>query len=273
MATLKLLANRLKSVKNIQKITKSMKMIAAARYTKAERELKSAKSYGSGATALYEKAEIEAEVEKENHLVIALSSDRGLCGGIHSGISKACKKYIAEQDETANVKIAVVGDKARMQLQRTHADHILMAVNEYGRKPPNFTEASLIASSIMDSGYEFDNAQIIFNTFRSVVSYSTAQQPVIPFETLNAAEKMSVYDDIDADVLRNYSEFQLASILYFCMMDANCSEQSSRMTAMDNATKNAGEMIDKLTLAYNRTRQAVITRELVEIISGAAAVN
>jgi len=272
MATLKLLANRLKSVKNIQKITQSMKMIAAARYTKAERELKSARSYGGGATALYEKAEIEPDVEKENHLVIAMSSDRGLCGGIHSYVSKACKAYIAEQGENTNVKVAVIGDKARMQMQRTHKEHLLLAVNEYGRKPPNFTEASLIASAIMDSGYEFDNAQVIFNTFRTVVSYKTSRQPVIPFETLNAAEKMSIYDDIDADVLRNYSEFQLASILYFCMMEGNCSEQSSRMTAMDNATKNAGEMIDKLTLSYNRTRQAVITRELVEIISGAAAV-
>ncbi|XP_784312.1 ATP synthase subunit gamma, mitochondrial [Strongylocentrotus purpuratus] len=271
MATLKLLANRIKSVTNIQKITKSMKMIAAARYTKAERELKSARSYGVGATALYEKAEIEPPMEKENHLVIALSSDRGLCGGIHSNVTKAVKAYILEQGDNANIKIGVIGDKARLQLQRTHRDNILFAVNDYGRKPPSFTEASMVASAILDSGYEFDTAEVIFNNFRSVVAYNTKRQPVIPFDTLSTAEKMSVYDDIDADILRNYSEFQLASVLYTCMMDANCSEQSSRMTAMDNATKNAGEMIDKLTLKYNRTRQAVITRELVEIISGASA--
>jgi len=271
MATLKLLANRIKSVTNIQKITQSMKMIAAARYTKAERELKSARSYGVGATALYEKAEIEAAVEKENHLLIALSSDRGLCGGVHSNITKAVKAYFLEQGENANIKVAVIGDKARLQLQRTHAANILLAVNEYGRKAPTFTEASMVASAILDSGYEFDTAEVIFNTFRSVVSYTTSRQPVIPYDTLSAAEKMSVYDDIDADILRNYSEFQLASIIFTCMMEGNCSEQSSRMTAMDNATKNAGEMIDKLTLKYNRTRQAVITRELVEIISGASA--
>ncbi|XP_071487355.1 ATP synthase subunit gamma, mitochondrial-like [Diadema antillarum] len=272
MATLKLLANRLKSVKNIQKITQSMKMIAAARYTKAERELKPARAYGMGATALYEKAEIEPEVEKENHLLLALSSDRGLCGGIHSNVTKAVKAYIAEKGDNINVKVVTVGDKVRMQLQRTHADNIALAVNEYGRKPPTFTEASNIASSILDLGYEFDTAEIVFNTFRTVVSYRTTLQPVIPFETLNASENLSVYDDIDADILRNYSEFQLASIIYTCMMEGACSEQSSRMTAMDNATKNAGEMIDKLTLKYNRTRQAVITRELVEIISGAAAI-
>ncbi|XP_063952259.1 ATP synthase subunit gamma, mitochondrial-like [Lytechinus pictus] len=271
MATLKLLANRLKSVKNIQKITKSMKMIAAARYTKAERELKSARSYGVGATALYEKAELEAPEIKENHLVIALSSDRGLCGGIHSNVTKAVKAYIKEQGENANIKLAIVGDKARMQLQRTHAGNILFALNEYGRKPPTFVEASMIANAILESGYEFDTAEIIFNTFRSVVAYTTSRQPVVPFDTLSTADKMSVYDDVDADILRNYSEFQLASVIYTCMMEGNCSEQSSRMTAMDNATKNAGEMIDKLTLKYNRTRQAVITRELVEIISGAAA--
>lgn len=272
MATLKLLSNRLKSVKNIQKITQSMKMIAAARYAKAERALKPARSYGVGARALYEKAEIEPEREKENHLVIALSSDRGLCGGIHSNISKGVKAYIAEQGDNINVKVAVVGDKARLQLQRTHAENILLAVNEYGRKPPTFTEASMIASAILDTGYEFDTAEVIFNTFRSVVSYRTSTQPIIPFQTLSVAEKVSIYDDIDADILRNYTEFQLAGIIFSCMMEGNCSEQSSRMTSMDNATKNAGEMIEKLTLKYNRTRQAVITRELVEIISGASAI-
>lgn len=270
MATLKLIQTRLKSIKNIQKITKSMKMIAAARYTKAERELRPARAYGGGATALYEKAEIEPDLEKPEHLLIGISSDRGLCGGIHSGVAKAIRASIDGKADGINSKIVSVGEKVRSQLSRTHKENLALAVNEYGRKPPSFVEASKIASEILNLG-EFDSGEIFFNKFRSVVSYRTSTQPLISFDTLKGAEKMTVYDDVDEDILRNYNEFQLASVLYYCMMESNCSEQSSRMTAMDSATKNAGEMIDKLTLKFNRTRQAVITRELIEIISGAAA--
>jgi len=270
MATLKLIQTRLKSIKNIQKITKSMKMIAAARYAKAERELRPARSYGVGATALYEKAEIEPDLEKPEHLIVGISSDRGLCGGIHSGITKAIRAAVDGKPEGVNAKIVSVGEKVRSQIARTHRDNLALAVGEYGRKPPTFVEASKIASEILNLG-EFDSGEIYFNKFRSIVSFRTVAQPVVAFDTLKASDKMSVYDDVDEDILRNYNEFQLASILYYCMMESNCSEQSSRMTAMDSATKNAGEMIDKLTLQFNRTRQAAITRELIEIISGAAA--
>ncbi|KAJ8047692.1 ATP synthase subunit gamma, mitochondrial [Holothuria leucospilota] len=249
MATLKRIQTRLKSVKNIQKITQSMKMIAAARYTKAERELKPVRLYGDGATALYSAAEVEALDQKENHLIIAVSSDRGLCGGIHSNVSKAVKATMAEKGDTANVKMIIIGDKARTQLQRClllficrlYADNIMFSVNDYGRKTPAFEDASMVAGALLDSGYEFDTGEIIFNRFRSVVSYKTSSQPVFPFNVLSQSEKMSIYDDVDSDILRCYSEFQLASILYYTLMEANCSEQSSRMTAMDNASKNAGK--------------------------------
>ncbi|XP_071806194.1 ATP synthase subunit gamma, mitochondrial-like [Asterias amurensis] len=270
MATLKLIATRLKSIKNIQKITKSMKMIAAARYAKAERDLRPARSYGVGATALYEKAELEPELGKPEHLIIGISSDRGLCGGIHSSIAKAIRASINEKPEGVNSKIVCVGDKVRTQLVRTHRNYLALAVNEYGRTSPSFFEASKIAAEILSLG-DFDSGEIHFNRFRSVVSYNTSVQPLVSMETMKLADTMTVYDDVDEDILRNYNEFQLASILYFCMMESSCSEQSSRMTAMDSATKNAGEMIDKLTLKFNRTRQSVITRELIEIISGAAA--
>ncbi|XP_022099361.1 ATP synthase subunit gamma, mitochondrial-like [Acanthaster planci] len=270
MATLKVIQTRLKSIKNIQKITKSMKMIAAARYAKAEKELKPARSYGVGATALYEKAELEPDTEKPEHLLIAISSDRGLCGGIHSSITKAIRASVDQKLEGINSRIVCVGDKVRSQLSRSHKENVALSVNEYGRKPPTFVEASKIAQEILNLG-EFDSGEIYFNKFRSVVSYRTTTQPLVSFETLKGADNMSVYDDVDEDILKNYNEFQLVSILYYCMMESNCSEQSSRMTAMDSATKNAGEMIDKLTLQFNRTRQAVITRELIEIISGASA--
>ncbi|PIK47416.1 putative ATP synthase subunit gamma, mitochondrial [Apostichopus japonicus] len=217
--------------------------------------------------------------ETENHLIIAVSSDRGLCGGIHSHISKAVKASILEKEDKSNVKLIIIGDKPGPSFRgmwmisggAIFSDKIMFSINDYGRKTPSFQDASNVASALLGSGYEFDTGEILFNRFRSVISYKTTSQPVFPVNVLAESDKMTIYDDVDSDILRNYSEFQLASILYSTMMESNCSEQSSRMTAMDNATKNAGEMIDKLTLQFNRTRQAVITRELIEIISGAAA--
>ncbi|EPY72642.1 ATP synthase subunit gamma, mitochondrial-like protein [Camelus ferus] len=215
---------RLKSIKNIQKITKSMKMVAAAKYARAERELKPARVYGIGSLALYEKADIKVPEDKKKHLLIGVSSDRGLCGAIHSSIAKQIKSEVASLAAAGKeVKIVGVGDKIRGILQR------------------------------------------------SVISYKTEEKPIFSLDTVASAESMSVYDDVDADVLRNYQEYSLANIIYYSLKESTTSEQSARMTAMDNASKNASEMIDKLTLTFNRTRQAVITKELIEIISGAAA--
>ncbi|XP_016313958.1 ATP synthase F(1) complex subunit gamma, mitochondrial isoform X2 [Sinocyclocheilus anshuiensis] len=272
MATLKDITIRLKSIKNIQKITKSMKMVAAAKYSRAERSLKPARVYGTGAMALYEKAEIKAPEDKNKHLIIGVSSDRGLCGAIHSSVSKAIKSEIAKLSGAGKeVMIVNVGDKLRGLLYRTHGKHILINCKEVGRKPPTFTDASVIATELLDSGYEFDQGSIVYNRFRSVISYKTDAKPLFSLDTVASSENMGIYDDIDADVLRNYQEFALVNIIYFGLKESTTSEQSARMTAMDSASKNASEMIDKLTLTFNRTRQAVITKELIEIISGAAA--
>ncbi|XP_072529617.1 ATP synthase subunit gamma, mitochondrial isoform X2 [Salminus brasiliensis] len=272
MATLKDITIRLKSVKNIQKITKSMKMVAAAKYARAERSLKPARVYGTGALSLYEKAEIKAPEDKNKHLIIGVSSDRGLCGAIHSSVAKTIKNEIAKLSGAGKeVMVVNVGDKLRGLLYRTHGNHILMNCKEVGRKPPTFTDASIIATELLDSGYEFDQGTVIYNRFRSVISYKTDEKPLYSMDTVANAENMSIYDDIDADVLRNYQEFALVNIIYYGLKESTTSEQSARMTAMDSASKNASEMIDKLTLTFNRTRQAVITKELIEIISGAAA--
>nr|XP_033814350.1 ATP synthase subunit gamma, mitochondrial isoform X2 [Geotrypetes seraphini]XP_033814351.1 ATP synthase subunit gamma, mitochondrial isoform X3 [Geotrypetes seraphini] len=272
MATLKDITRRLKSIKNIQKITKSMKMVAAAKYTRAERDLKPARIYGTGALALYEKAEIKTPEDKTKYVLIGVSSDRGLCGAIHSSVAKVIKNEISALSGSGKqVMVIGVGDKLRGILQRTHGNHLLLTFKDIGRKPPTFGDASIIASELLNSGYEFDQGSVIFNRFRSVISYRTEEKPLFSFETVSNSENMSIYDDIDADVLRNYQEFALANIIYFTLKESTTSEQSARMTAMDNASKNASEMIDKLTLTFNRTRQAVITKELIEIISGAAA--
>jgi len=271
MATLKDITIRLKSIKNIQKITKSMKMVAAAKYARAERQLKPARVYGTGALALYEKAEIKAP-EGGKHLIVGVTSDRGLCGAIHSGVAKAIKSEIANLTNAGKeVMVINVGDKLRGILHRTHGKYIMMNCKEVGRKPPTFSDASIIATELLNSGYAFDQGSVYFNRFRSVISYKTDHKPLYSNESVANAETMGVYDDIDADVLRNYQEFAMVNIIYLALKEGTTAEQSARMTAMDSASKNASEMIDKLTLTFNRTRQAVITKELIEIISGAAA--
>merc|ERR1712154_406922 len=271
MATLKDIRLRLKSVTNIQKITKSMKMVSAAKYAKAERELKPARSYGAGAKAFFDGAELEQDKTKPSQLVVIMSSDRGLCGGIHSGICRELRNMLNEDRPGIDTKLVIVGDKARGILGRTFKNNFLMTFNEYGRKPPVFADAALVANAILDIDYKFDAASLYYNYFKSVVSYKITEIPLFNQEQLAKAEKINTYDSIDDDVLRSYNEYALASLIYYAMKEGACSEQSARMTAMDAAARNAGEMIDKLTLTFNRTRQAVITRELIEIISGAAA--
>uniref|UniRef100_A0A0P4WJT5 ATP synthase subunit gamma n=1 Tax=Scylla olivacea TaxID=85551 RepID=A0A0P4WJT5_SCYOL len=270
MATLKAIAMRLKSVKNIQKITQSMKMVSAAKYARAEKELKVARPYGAGTTAFYDKAEVKGEEEKPNQLIVACSSDRGLCGAIHSSICKHIKAELAQ--DASKAAIICIGDKSRAQLARVFSQNIIGQVGEVGRKPATFEDAARIATFILNSGYDFGQGRIIYNRFKTVVSYDTLELPFFTPSAISAAEKINVYDSLDADVIQSYMEYSLTSLLFFALKEGACSEQSSRMTAMDSASKNAGEMIDKLTLTYNRTRQAVITGELIEIISGAAAV-
>lgn len=272
MATLKAISMRLKSVKNIQKITQSMKMVSAAKYSRAERDLKQARPYGEGAKKFFESAEIEPTKDSKKELLIAMTSDRGLCGAVHTGVARTIRNDLqARTESTENTKIICVGDKSRSILQRLFADKFVFVANEVGRLPPTFLDASKIATQVLESGFEFTHGQIIYNKFKSVVSYSCSSVPIFSLSSVESSEKLVVYDSVDSGVLKDYLEYSLASLIFYTMKESACSEQSSRMTAMDNASKNAGEMIDKLTLTFNRTRQAVITRELIEIISGAAA--
>lgn len=274
MATLKAISIRLKSVKSIQKITQSMKMVSAAKYNRAERDLRQARPLGIGTKIFYEQAEITAPAEEPKKLVVAITSDRGLCGAVHSGISRNIRdSLLADSAERENTKIICIGDKSRAILSRIFAKNILFVASEVGRKPPTFNDAARVANEIMNSEYTFGSGRIVYNRFKSVVSYSVDQLPLFDKNAILKAPKLSLYDSLDEEVLQSYSEFSLVSLLFYSMKEGACSEQSSRMTAMDNASKNAAEMIEKLTLTFNRTRQAVITRELIEIISGAAALD
>ncbi|KAF8563881.1 hypothetical protein P879_06810 [Paragonimus westermani] len=275
MATLKDIAVRLRSVKNIQKITASMKMVSTSKFSRAERELRAARPYGMGARAFYESIDVSApDIQpKPNTLLIAITSDRGLCGAANSSIVKMIRNLIrsvADLDKTA--RLVLVGDKSRAQLSRQFRDMFLLSFSDVGKKSPTFEDAALIAESLLQSDFKFDRAVMYYNTFKSVVAYITTPQALLSVEEILGSQKVALYDSVDDDTLKCYNEYLLTSLIYSALKEASASEQSARMTAMDSATKNAGEMIDKLTLSFNRTRQAAITRELTEIISGAAAV-
>merc|ERR1712013_308804 len=137
--------------------------------------------------------------------------------------------------------------------------------------PPQFGDAAKIANAILTCGHDFDSGKLVYNYYKSVVSYDTSEIPIFSTDTVANSDKVPVYDSLDADVVQSYMEFSLASLVFYALKEGATSEQSSRMTAMDNPSKNASEMIDKLRISFNRTRQAVITGELIEIISGAAA--
>lgn len=270
MATLQEISMRLKSVTNIQKITKSMKMVSAAKFGRAEKALKLARAIGPASQALSDKAGILPNDTDEKKIVIAVSSDRGLCGGIHSQLAKAIRLQLAEAK--GETKIVCVGDKQRAILSRVYADNILLACNEVGRLPPTFAEASLVAQETVNSGYEYQSGLVHYNKFKNAASYSQQTLPVIGAASLDVGdEALSAYDELDSAVLKDYSDFSLASQVFYAMLEGQASEQSSRMSAMEAASSNASDMIESLQLQFNRTRQAVITRELIEIISGAAA--
>jgi len=169
-------------------------------------------------------------------------------------------------------RIACIGDKGRTLLQRVLGNSFLFTANDIGRTPPTFEDASVAANSILNSDYKFDEGSIIYNRFKTVVSFETKILPVVTYDAIKSSQKFGVYDSVDENVLKSYIEYSLAQLIYYAMKESATSEQSSRMSAMEGASKNAGEVIDRLTLQFNRTRQAVITRELIEIISGAACV-
>jgi len=275
-ATLKDISRRLKSVKNIQKITQSMKMVSAAKYARAERDLKAARPFGTGAQSFYERSELiqkteAGEKKKIGTLIIALTSDRGLCGAVHSGIARKTKAIMAEEANPKDMQIITIGDKAKAMLFRVFPDNVILQFNYFGKKAPTFNDAVMVANTIISSGVEFEQGILLYNKFKTVVSYEALEMPIFSLDAINKSPKLTVYDSIDADVLQSFYEYSMASLIFYAMKENACSEQSARMSAMDSASKNAGEMIQKLQLTYNRTRQAVITRELIEIISGAAA--
>ncbi|OZJ04524.1 hypothetical protein BZG36_02245 [Bifiguratus adelaidae] len=266
MATLKEIQGRLKSVSNISKITKSMKMIASTKVTKAQRAMENARTYGEATNELFKAAETKP-AENSTTIYIAASGDRGLCGGIHSSVAKGTRRAIGNNNKAA---IVVLGDKAKAQLSRSHRSQISLSFNQIGKDIPTFAEASAIVDVIRQQGIEFDSAEIVYNEFKSVISYEAVSTLVYNEATFKASPNFAAFE-IEDDVLENLQEFTFANNIYHALVEGHAAEMAAKRAAMENATKNAEDMIGKLTLQYNRGRQAVITNELIDIITGASA--
>ena len=296
MPSLKDLRTRINSVKSTQKITSAMKMVAAAKLRRAQEQAEAARPYAermermvaSLAAGLGEGASapplLAGTGREDTHLLVVATSDRGLCGGFNSSIVREARARIrALQDDGREVKLLCVGRKARAMLARDYGGLIAETVEEVGRPRLGYGDAAAIASrltALYDQG-AFDVCTVIFNRFVSAIRQVVTAQRLIPFgapeaepEASRAGGAKAVYEfePEEGEILAALLPLNLAVQVFRALLENGASEQGARMAAMDNATRNAGDMIDRLTLNYNRTRQAAITSELIEIISGAEAV-
>ena len=297
MPSLKDLKIRIDSVKSTQKITSAMKMVAAAKLRRAQESAEAARPYalrmermlGSlaqsvGSTEGAPKL-LAGTGADETHLLVAFTADRGLCGGFNGSIIRQTRNMTNELRAAGKtVKIFCVGRKGHDVLKREFPDEIIDHVQGLGRRTVEYQEAAGVAQSITSLFEDgaFDICTIIFNRFQSAMTQIVTPQQLIPFEPAVAEEAedeaaddgpkaVYIFEPEEDEILADLLPRNLAVQIFQALLESSASEHGARMTAMDNATRNAGEMIDNLTLNYNRTRQAYITKELIEIISGAEA--
>ena len=294
MANLKDLRVRISSVKSTQKITAAMKMVAAAKLRRAQEQAEASRPYAErmqrmlaslaeGASGREGAPTLLAGTGNDKvHLILIGTADRGLCGGFNSSIVREARRAIEELlGQGKTVKIICIGRKGREQLRRSYGDSILDTIENVSKPRPRFDTAEAIAARVLkmlEAG-EFDVCTIFFARFKSAITQIVTRQQLIPFapsggaaETANSGGAVYDYEPDEQEILADLLPRNLAVQIFRAILENNASENGARMTAMDNATRNAGDMIDKLTMTYNRTRQAVITKELIEIISGAEAV-
>ncbi|KAK2598993.1 atp3 gamma subunit of the F1 sector of mitochondrial F1F0 ATP synthase [Conoideocrella luteorostrata] len=269
-ATLREIEGRLKSIRNIQKITSTMKIVASTKLTRAQRAMTESRKYGETANEVFDAAETTAaDAEQKKSLIIVCSSDKGLCGGVHSGLSRRIRA-LANDPNTEPFDLVILGEKAKAQLLRTNANAIQLSFAGVGRDIPTFADAQAIADQIVLLSSEYTDVKILYNKFVNAQSYEPTFLEAFSEEAISQSPNISSFE-VDEDALTNLREYSLANNLYWALAEGHACEISARRNAMDNASKNAGEMIGKYQILYNRTRQAVITGELVEIITGATA--
>lgn len=299
MPSLKEYRVRIDSVKSTQKITSAMKMVAAAKLRRAQEQAEAARPYaqrmermlGSLAASVAGSPNAPALLagngRDQVHLVVVATADRGLCGAFNSSIVRDARRLIDEQiSQGKDVKVLCVGRKGRDQLRRTHGHLIVETIEDVAKPRLTFDAADAIASRIRDmfEADEFDVCTIIYNTFKSAISQIVTRQQLIPFVASGEEEKTDAeagetggsvaqyeFEPSDEAILSQLLPRNLAIQVFRALLENNASEQGARMAAMDSATRNAGDMISALTLEYNKQRQAAITGELIEIISGMEA--
>lgn len=287
MPSLKDLKNRIKSVKSTQKITKAMKMVAAAKLRRAKDRAEQARPYADKmAVILSSLAASQSQSglklltgtgKSDVALLVVMTSDRGLCGAFNSSITRATKRKVAELKQAGkDVKIFTVGKKAYDLLKYDFGTIIIGRLSEIGKKQVQYTEAEMISREVLKlfNGGGIDTVHIVYNHFKSAISQVVTFKQIIPLAidvNANANTTPYEFEPDEESILADLLPRNVAVQVFGGLLENAASEQGARMTAMDNATRNAGEMIGKLTLKYNRTRQATITKELIEIISGAEA--
>ena len=290
MPSLKDLKNRIESVKNTRKITKAMQMVAAAKLRRAQEAAEAGRPYAERFNAVL--GSLAASVggsdsapmllrgtgSDQTHLLVVMTAERGLCGGFNSNIAKLAKQHAADLVAAGKtVKIITVGKKGRDSMKRDLGDYYIEHVDLSEVKRIGYSNAQDIAKGVLSrfEAGEFDVATIFYARFINVVSQVPTSQQIIPasFEATegDAAATLYDYEPDEEAILADLLPSGVATQIFSALLENGASEQGARMSAMDNATRNAGDMIDKLTIEYNRSRQAVITNELIEIISGAEA--
>ena len=290
MPNLKDLKNRIESVKNTRKITKAMQMVAAAKLRRAQEAAEASRPYSERFNSVL--ASLAASVgsaegaplllrgtgKQDVHLLVVITAERGLCGGFNSNIAKLAKNHAAELISAGKqVKVVTVGKKGRDALKRELGGYFIGHVDLSEFKSIKYLNAQSIAKGILArfDDNEYDVATIFYSKFVNVVSQIPTAQQIIPasFDEDSSSANQTVYDyePDEETILADLLPRGVATQIFSALLENGASEQGARMSAMDNATRNAGEMIDKLTIEFNRSRQAVITNELIEIISGAEA--
>ena len=288
MASLDDLKKRIASVKSTQKITKAMKMVAAAKLRRAQESAEKGRPYSEKMNNII--LNLSSGIsDKENapkllsgsgndkvHLCVVMTSDRGLCGGFNSNIIKKAKSYFTKLTESGkDLKIITVGSKGNDQLKRAYGDKIIANISFKDSKHANYFDADKVGKMVIEKfgAEEFDVCTIFYNQFKNVITQIPQAQQIIPLNVENLEEDKSEdsyeFEPDEDEILSNLLPKNISTQIFKAMLENSASEQGSRMSAMDNATRNAGEMVDKLTIEYNRSRQAAITKELIEIISGA----
>ena len=288
MPSLDDLRKRIKSVKSTQKITKAMKMVAAAKLRKAQENAEKGRPYSEKMNNIILNLSNSIS-DKENapkllvgtgnqkvHLCIVLTADRGLCGVFNTNIVKKAKSFFDKIiAEGKSLKIINVGSKGYDQLKRVYDNQIIEKISFKDSKVANYSDAEIVGKKIIElfEKKEFDICTIFYNQFKNVITQIPQEQQIIPLKSSkvkeNAVDDNYEFEPEEDEILSNLLPKNISTQIFKAMLENSASEQGSRMSAMDSATRNAGELVDKLTINYNRSRQAAITKELIEIISGA----